>query len=268
MATKDFLNSEFTAAFLSALAGAGLGVLGAQRVAERTSKRKELIDALRQANALVVLASTISNQALSVKKQHIYQLTSQYFREREEAEPINAALLGGGTSDRSLHFQANLVKITPLTVPIDALTNLTYSAQLMPGRALALVSMVEQALTELAHAIQVRQEQVERFRSEDMSVELKTQTYFGLQRRDGNTDSLYHDSMVAIAQYTDDIAFFSAELAEELQAHAVRMRERLLKLAKDAPKATTVDFSGPRDSGLLPPREDYKAWLAGFKSQD
>ena len=128
--------------------------------------------------------------------------------------------------------------------------------------------MVEQALTELAHAIQVRQEQVERFRSEDMSVELKTQTYFGLQRRDGNTDSLYHDSMVAIAQYTDDIAFFSAELAEELQAHAVRMRERLLKLAKDAPKATTVDFSGPRDSGLLPPREDYKAWLAGFKSQD
>lgn len=266
--TKDFLNSEFTAAFLSALAGAGLGVLGAQRVAERTSKRKELIDALRQANALIVLASTISNQALAVKKQHIYQLTSQYFRDRAEAEPVNAALLAGRTPDQSLHFRANLVKITPLTVPIDALTNLTYSAQLMPGRALALVSMVEQALTELAHAIQVRQEQVEQFRAEDMSVEIKTQTYFGFQRRDGNTDSLYHDSMVAIAQYTDDIAFFSAELAEELQAHAGRVREKLLKFTKDAPKATTVDFSGPRDSGLLPPRKEYEAWLAGFKSQD
>src|SRR3546814_2027304 len=108
--------------------------------------------------------------------------------------------------------QANLVKITPLTVPIDALKNLTYSAQLMPGRALALVSMVEQALTELAYAIQVRQEKVDQFRAEETSVEVTTQAYFGLKRRDGNTDSLYHDSMVAITQYTDDIAFFSAEI--------------------------------------------------------
>lgn len=136
----------------------------------------------------------------------------------------------------------------------------------MPGRALALVSMVEQALTELGHAIQVRQEQVEQFRAENMSVELKAQAYFGLKRRDGNTDSLYHDSMVAIAQYTDDIAFFSAELAEELQSHAVRVRDKLLKFTKEA-KATTVDFSGARESGLLPPRKDYEAWLAGFKSQ-
>lgn len=76
-ATKDFLNSEFAAAFLSALAGAGLGVLGAQRVAERTSRRKELIDALRQANALIVLASTICNQALSVKNQHVGPIAAQ-----------------------------------------------------------------------------------------------------------------------------------------------------------------------------------------------
>ena len=267
-ATKDFLNSEFTAAFLSALAGAGLGVLGAQRVAERTSRRKELIDALKQANALVVLASTICNQALSVKNQHIYPISSQYFRDRAEAESVNTALLAGRAPDRSLHYQANLVKITPLTVPIDALKSLTYSAQLMPGKALALVSMVEQALTELSHAIQVRQEQVEQFRAEGMSVELKTQTYFGLKRRDGNTDSLYHDSMVAITQYTDDIAFFSAELAEELQSHAGRVRDKLLKFTKESPKATTVDFSGARDSGLLPPQKDYEAWLAGFKSQD
>ena len=101
-----------------------------------------------------------------------------------------------------------------------------------------------------------------------MSVELKAQTYFGLKRRDGNTDSLYHDSMVAITQYTDDIAFFSAELAQELQSHGGRVRDRLMKLTKEVPKATTVDFSGARNSGLLPPREDYEAWLGGFKSQD
>src|SRR3546814_103039 len=144
-----------------------------------------LLDALRQANALIVLASTIANQAMTVKKQYIYPISTQYFRDRTEAEPVNAALLEGRAPDRSFHFQANLVKITPLTVPIDALKNLTYSAQLMPGRALALVSMVEQALTELAYAIQVRQEKVDHFRAEETSVEVTTQAYFGLKRRDG-----------------------------------------------------------------------------------
>src|SRR3546814_17415105 len=85
----------------------------------------------------LVLASTIANQAMTVKNQYIYPISTQYFRDRTEAEPVNAALLEGRAPDRSFHFQANLVKITPLTVPIDALKNLTYSAQLMPGRALA-----------------------------------------------------------------------------------------------------------------------------------
>ena len=73
-----FLNSSFISAFLSALAGAGFGVWGAQSLAERSARAKELLEALRQANAIVVLASTIANQALSVKKQHIKPLSDQY----------------------------------------------------------------------------------------------------------------------------------------------------------------------------------------------
>lgn len=156
-----FLNSAFISASLSALAGAGLGVWGAQRLAERGARRRELLEALRQANALIVLAATISNQALSVKKQHIAPLSTTYFAERKGAEVANDLLLSGGTTKRTLHFKAEMVHITPLTVPIEALKNLTYSAQLMPGRALALVAMVEQSLTELSHAIRVRSEQIE-----------------------------------------------------------------------------------------------------------
>src|SRR5690348_10597319 len=91
--TRSFLNSAFVSAFLSALAGAGLGVWGAQRVAERSTRRKELRDALRQANALIVLAATISNQALSVKKQHIAPLAQTYFEEQKLAEATNEILL-------------------------------------------------------------------------------------------------------------------------------------------------------------------------------
>lgn len=265
---RTFLNSAFISAFLSALAGAGLGVWGAQKLAERSLRRKELLDALRQANALIVLAATISNQALSLKKQHIAPLSSRYFEDKKIAEATNDALLHGGTPEMAVRFQAEMVKITPLTVPVEALKSLTYSAQLMPGRALALVAMVEQSLTELAHAIGLRSEQIDLFKSQEMPMELFVQTYFGLKRRDGSIDSLYHDSMVAVTQYTDDVAFFGAELAEELQEHAVRIRQKLVKLIKESPKANAVDFSGPRKTGLMPPRENYESWLSGFKSQD
>lgn len=265
---RAFLNSAFISAFLSALAGAGLGVWGAQRLAERSARRRELLDALRQANALVVLAATISNQALSVKKQHVAPLSKTYFEEKDAAETTNEILLRGETPQGVTQFKAEMVHITPLTVPVEALKSLTYSAQLMPGRALALVAMVEQSLTELAHAIRMRSEQIELLKGRQMPMELFVQNYFGLKRRDGNIDSLYHDSMVAITQYTDDVAFFGAELADEIQAHAVRVRKKLVKLTNEAPKVSTVDFSGPRGSGLMPPRENYESWLSGFKSQD
>lgn len=265
---RTFLNSTFISAFLSALAGAGLGVWGAQQLAERSLRRKELLDALRQANALIVLAATISNQALVVKKQHVAPLSNTYFEERKAADETNEILMHGGVPVKAVQFKAEMVHITPLTVPVDALKSLTYSAQLMPGRALALVAMVEQSLTELSHAIVMRSKQIELFKSQDMPMELFVQNYFGLKRRDGNIDSMYHDLMVAVTQYTNDVAFFGAELSDELHAHAVRVRERLLKLTKDVPRPSTVDFSDSRESGLMPSRENYESWLSGFTSKD
>src|SRR3546814_15233349 len=104
---------------------------------------------------------------MTVKKQYIYPISTQYFRDRTEEEPVNAALLEGRAPDRSFHFQANLVTITPLTDPLDALKNLTYSAQLMPDRAIALVSMLKQSITELAYSIPYSQYEVKKFRAEE-----------------------------------------------------------------------------------------------------
>jgi hypothetical protein len=263
----SFLNSPFISAFLSALAGAGLGVLGAQRLAERSARAKELLEGLRQANAIVVLASTIANQALSAKKQHVKPLSDQYFKDRDEAKELQDKLSSGAPAQpTTFHFQ--LTKITPLTLPIETLKNLTFSAQLMPGRALALVSMLEQSITELTHAINTRSEMIDAFHEAKLPSHILCLDYYGLERPDGNTNAMYHDTMVAVKQYTDDVAFFSTELAEELQTHAARIREKLVRTRRDAPKANSVDFSGPRESGLMPPREEYSSWLSGFKSQD
>lgn len=213
------------------------------------------------------MASTIANQGLSVKKQHIKPLSERYFKDRETAKETNDKLLSGAPAHQ-ITFQMELTKITPLTLPMEALKSLIFSAQLMPGRALALVSMVEQSVTELAHAIEIRSEMIDAFDGASLHPHIICQDYYGLQREDGNINSMYHDTMIAVAQYTNDVAFFSAELAEELQAHASRVRGKLIKLRRDVPKASSVDFSGPRGSGLMPPREDYSSWLSGFRSQD
>jgi hypothetical protein len=262
-----FINSSFISAFLSALAGAGLGVWGAQKLAERAARLRELLDTLRQANAVVVLASTVANQALSIKQQHVRPLTIRYFADRDLAID-SFAKLRAGTLSGPMSFQAELTKISPTIFPIEALKNLIFSAQLMPGRAMALVSMVEISIAELHGSISLRSEIIDVFHSTKLPEVQYCQDYFGLKRDDGNSNCMYHDSMVAIGHYTDDIAFFSAELAEELQQHAARTRTKLLSFRKDAPKASSVDFSESRESGLMPPRDNYASWLSGIKSQN
>jgi hypothetical protein len=253
-------------AFLSALAGAGFGVWGAQKLAERSNRTKELLDNFRQANAVVVVAGTIANQALSAKHQYVKPFTEQYFKDRELAAELNDTLRSGRAPKREYKFQYQLTKITPLTLPIDALKSLTFSAQLMPGRALAVVSMIEQSVTELANMMEVRSEMIDVFHGQSVHDEVYCQDYFGLPRRDGNTNSMYHDSMKAISLYTDDVAFFSAELVDELVVHATQLRGKLLKLNRDVPKVRSMDFSEVRASGLMPPRENYVSWLSGFET--
>lgn len=264
---RDFANSAFASAFLSALAGAGLGVWGAQRVTERGARAKELLENLRQANAVIVLSTSIANHVFSLKNQHISPLSQRYFKDRDIALAHHARILNG-ESPAPISFQAEMTRITPVTIPLDALKNLVYSAQLMPGRSLALVAIVEQTVSELTHAIELHTEQIDMFRSENMPEHILVHDYYGIQRQDGNTNSMYHDSMVAITQYTDDLAFFAVELAEEMQTHASTVREKLLKMRKDVPKSNTVDFSLARESGMIPRRENYESWLSGFKKQE
>lgn len=263
----SFLNSAFISSFLSALAGAGFGVLGAQRLAERATRRKELLDALRQTNALIVLVATITNQALRIKKQHVAPLSTDYFHERKKAEAVNESYLYKNQTG-NIEFTFNMLRIPPFEMPIDILKNLSDSTQLMTGKSLALILMVEQSFVGMSHSIKFRTEQIERFKSQDLSTIISIQNYFGLIRRDGCIDSLYHDSIVNVRDYTDDVIFFSVELVEELQAHANNIHKKLLKLTLDAGKVNTVDYSLPRQSGLIPPKENYDGWLSGFKNHE
>lgn len=257
------LNSAFVSAFLSALAGAGLGVWGAQKLATRTARKAEMLKALAQANSMTVLACIVTNEAISLKKQHILSTCDSYFAARESFIKAQERLIGGAQQEKPLTLCANFIFIPPPTIPVEALKNLAYSMQHMPGRGIALVAAIDQYCLLLSHSVADRTEQIKRFKSDKLQGEKLANAYFGLASK-GENDSTYHDTMRAIQIYTDDVAFFGAELVEELEAYTARLCESLKAISDDIPKRTTADFSAVRTSGLFPPRENYESWLSGF----
>lgn len=265
-AALGFLNSEFIAAFLSALAGAGLGVWGAQRIALRIATRTELLGALRQANAVMVLAYTIANNTLGLKKQYVKNLAGQYEADREAAQRA-VTQMSRGEKPNMPTVQADMTTITPHTLPLDALRNLLFAGNVMPGKVLALATMIDQSAAELSHAINIRNDLIEEFKKSDAPEHIRWHDFFGLKRPDGNTNALYADSMRAIALYTDDLIFFSSELAKELELFAIGLKSKLDRLKVDSPKAASVDFSDATSQGLMPARDQYESWLSGVQSE-
>jgi hypothetical protein len=265
-AITSFLDSPFVSAFLSALAGAGVGAWAAQRIAGKEAKRAELLSMLRQANAVLVLAYTVANNTLALKNQHVSALTNQYLADRQLALEI-AERLSRGEQPPPSRTQADFTKITPHSLPLDALRNLMFSGNVMPGKALALATMVDQAAAELSHVISLRNELIDGLKNSKAPDHVKWHDYYGVKHPDGNTNAMYADCMEAIKLYTDDLIFFSSELAIELSVFAKRVKSKLGSNGSDVPKAASVDFSDAIEKGLMPSRSDYESWLSGVRSE-
>lgn len=263
----SFVSSSLFGTFLSTLVGAGFGAWGAQRLSERASRTHELLESLRKANAIIVLAATITNNALSLKGQFVKPLTDRYLSNREAAEAHNKSVLGGLNPPPQM-FQAELTKFTPLVAPVESLGNIVLEGALMPGRALALTVMLQKSIAELSSAIALHTSLVDNFYARNLPHDIYCQDYFGLKRRDGNENRMYHDALMAIRQYNNDVIFFGSELSDALQTHGHRVRAKLARRRRGVPKVSSVDFSHPAKLGLMPPRSDYEGWLSGIRQQD
>lgn len=263
----SFVSSSLFGTFLSTLVGAGFGAWGAQRLSEKSLRMRELLEGLRKTNAIIVLAATITNNALSLKEQSVKPLTDRYFADREEAEAHNNRVLGGLNPSPQM-FQAELTKFTPMVAPVESLGNIVLEGALMPGRALALTVMLQKSIAELSSAIDLHTSLVDNFYAEKLPQDIFCQDYYGLKRRDGNENRMYHDALIAVRQYNNDVIFFGSELADELHRHGQKVRTKLVRRRKDVPKVSSVDFSRPIERGLMPPRSDYEGWLSGIHQQD
>lgn len=263
------LNSAFAIGFISAFAGAFAGALGAQRIAERTKARTDLLRELRNTNAAITLAVTTCNAALMCKKQHVTPMIEAYAAHKAGAmEAMNAAVRGEGPTH--YRFEADMQFFPAPDGPVESLKNMLFNNISAHGRALALIAMVEQSLIGLKDTLRLRRELIDQLKAMQTHDLTFYERYFGLQNAIGRTDKLYPDALEAIRSYTDDLAFFSALLTDDLIAHGQKLHAKLKKDFKNAaasPRVSTVDFTRPRELGLIPPESEYQDWLRGFTEQ-
>lgn len=257
----DFLNSSFVSASVSALAGAAFGAWGAGLATARAARKKELGDALRQANAAVVLGMTALDAIYSLKKQHVVPLFDEFELSRRELE---AHLYERSHSGQQVKVKFNMLHLSPLKLPIDGLNGLVMAGQMMPGRALALTAMLEQTLVEHQVALEHRYRVIEELRSSSAGLEEKMRIYFGFPDKEGGSNLMFKTSMEALKLYTDDLAFFVVELVEDLLEHAANVAAKLRKIDRSAPRALAADLSLLKESGLIPSKENYESWLSGY----
>lgn len=265
-----FLNSAFTTSLIGALAGAYAGARAAQRITERSKDREQLLSQIRTTNAATMVAFSVCNAGLAVKKQHVQSMYEEFVRAKAELEAFRQQrATGQRQGNAEYRFVADMKTFPSPSAPIETLKDLVFHRISAYGRPLALVAVLEQSFAGLKEMIAKRDALIHRFTSGAVPKELLPKYYFGMPLPSGDTNQEYPDLIEGIHSYVDDIAFFSSSLCADLVAHGNRAHALFTKqFGKGAPKVSTADFAGPRKQGLIPPDAQYADWLKAFAEQD
>lgn len=257
-------NSNFGVALTGGAIGAFGGAIGAQYITERVAKRRELLSELRQTNKAILISSQICNSTLALKKQFVQPLSEKYAQVRGDIGYSSKRELPG--SDQ-IYLEMDLVKFPVPSIPLESLRDLVFSGLSVVGKELSAVTEIERAHAGLSNAMSQRDSFIDRVSSGHMA-EDKHLLYLGLRLPNGRTDTTYPDLINAISEYTDDLAFFSVTLCEDLMAHGKRIADELSNQfrLKKRPHVSNADFTGPRQTGLLVPSDGYEGWLKQFVS--
>lgn len=266
----QWLNANFSIALIGGLTGAFGGALGAQRIVERSRQREDWLRELRNTNAATMVAFSACNAALATKKQHTKPMREKFNEAKEALLKFQAErATGQRQGNAEYHLELDLKVFPAPLVQIETLKDLVFKRLSAVGRPLALVAVLEQSLAGTRDAVAKREALVQRFASGQIPEQLTAHFYFGLKLPNGHLSQEHADLVEVVYSYVDDIAFFSALLCADLILHGEQLRAAYVKrYGKDAPRVSTVDFSGPKSTGLLPPDSQYNDWLRAFAKPD
>ncbi len=191
-ATKDFFNSNFIStiagAFIEALFGALFGARAAQRIAERNKTRDELTKEIRITNAAIMVAATVCNSLLSLKKQHLKNLKETFDRKKQEFLDLQSSP-SKGPRNFEIQFDLEILKLPLLPLPV--LQKQLFENLSIGGRPLATLAALEQAADSLGASLQDRNKLIAQYEAAGVTGQAFIPTYFGLRQANGVIDQRY-----------------------------------------------------------------------------
>lgn len=265
---KGFFNSVFFTAIAGSCAGAFAGAIAAQRIANKTRNKDELLKEIRATNAATMVAFGACNSVLSAKKQHIVALRESFNQHRVAARAAIAAQQAGHGDVFEFHGDFRTLEL--LSLPLPILQTQLFEKLSVQGRAISLLTTLDQSVKGLNEAITKRNQLVERFNARPASPlpspassELLAM-YFGFPF-EGRTDQQYSDTIEAIYKHADEAIWFSAKLCSDLSAHGDVLAATFKgKFGKGAPRIHKPDFAKAIEGDLMPSDDDFADWLSMF----
>ena len=257
-------NTNFMIAFLSASTGAAAGAYGAQRIVERSERKRRMLEEIRSINASIMVAVGIVSIYCSVKRQHVRRLKKVFDEQlREVTARWEAVRKGGPPLQKIFEFQTDFETLLPPAAQIDVLQKQLYEKVSITGRPLASLGMLCQAAQSLEQALELRNSIIAHCKANSpMDQNVLIPIYFGLPDKNNHVDRNYPDSVEAISLYTDDCVFYAFILSEDLVKYGKSLTRAF---GRGAPKIHELDWTKAKQADLIPADSLYGDWLAGFK---
>lgn len=261
------ITEPFALTIIATFVAAFAGAWGAQHISDRNQRREDMIEEIRNTNAAITAAFSISNSCLSLKKQHVRDLKDNFDKTRSDAvahqEGIKTGTIAAGTV---FNFDADFQTFMPLTLPIKALEKQLFEKISASTRALGLFNALNGVIESLNESIIQRNHLVHKFKNTRFASHADmAYLYFGFPNSAGHLDTTYPDTIRNIYSLLDDCIFFSSKLCETLESHGNNVRK---KKRKKLPMINQVKFDAAHDLGLMPSEDGYQEWISMFQSRE
>lgn len=255
--TNTVLSSPLSIAIFSTAIAAFAGTWGAQLLAERTARRKEILQEIRGVNAALSFAVNIANTYITTKKQHTKKLVADYNQQCTDREAyykrVNASVIPANTP---FPLKLTLQTILPPYSPIAELQKTLLDRINQSGFALLLLTPLTQSIEGFADTAKQRNAWTEEVKNMIENNDARKESlYFGIPYATGCIDDRYPKLMKAIEYYNDDCIGFSVMLVNVLKEHGEKMAA---EYGKNAPKIGNPNFEMAGD--LIPDLKEYSTW--------
>jgi hypothetical protein len=263
---KAVLNSVQFSTFISAAFAAAFGAYAGALASSRNETKRAVIAELNSIAAARMLAFSICNKFLGLKRQLILPIYEDYQQGRSKFVEAQQAFAAGDRS-RTAEFVGNFRTISPIWLPTESLEKQIIERISIRGRGLAAVVDLIGAVEALDQAIKYRTDLVSEFYKEPPTISQLdlAQKYYGLQNARGVIDEKFYSNVEALYKQTDDCIFFSKILADDLFEYGCRLRRRYRwRFHLRSPKLVREKWDFPETRRLLPNENNYVDWLRGF----